>query len=98
MTLDEIADIQNLDMWLDVNGARMQSGSTRTMIFGVAHVVHYISQFMILEPGDVITTGTPPGVGMGKKPEPRYLAPGDVVRLGVEKLGEQQQSCVAWRS
>ena len=68
MTLDEIADIQNLDMWLDVNGARMQSGSTRTMIFGVAHVVHYISQFMILEPGDVITTGTPPGVGMGMKP------------------------------
>ena len=95
VTTDEIADVQNLDMWLDVNGERMQTGSTRTMIFGAAHVVHYISQFMILEPGDVITTGTPPGVGMGKKPA-RYLKAGEVITLGIEKLGTQKQTTVAW--
>ncbi len=94
VTLDEISDIQNLDMWLDVNGARMQTGSTKTMIFGVAHVVHYISQFMILEPGDVITTGTPPGVGMGMKP-PKYLKAGDKISLGIAGLGEQRQTVVA---
>jgi len=91
VTLDEISDIQNLDMWLDVNGARMQTGSTKTMIFGVAHLVHYISQFMILEPGDVITTGTPPGVGMGMKP-PKYLKAGDTISLGIANLGAQHQT------
>lgn len=96
VTPDEAGDVQSLGMWLDVNGERMQAGSTKTMVFGVTFLVAYISRFMELEPGDVITTGTPPGVGMGKKP-PRYLAPGDTVRLGIEKLGEQQQTCVAWQ-
>lgn len=96
VTLDEIEDVQNLDMWLDVNGKRMQTGSTKTMIFGVAHLVHYISQFMILEPGDVITTGTPPGVGIGMKP-PVFLKAGDKVRLGVDKLGVQEQLIVPWQ-
>ena len=82
-------------MWLDVNGERMQSGSTATMIFGVARLVSDISQFMVLEPGDVITTGTPPGVGDGKKP-PRYLKAGDTVSLGVDGLGQQAQRVVAW--
>jgi 2-keto-4-pentenoate hydratase/2-oxohepta-3-ene-1,7-dioic acid hydratase in catechol pathway len=95
-TKDEIRDPQNLDMWLDVNGERMQTGSTRTMIFGVAHLVSYVSRFMTLLPGDIITTGTPPGVGMGKKP-PRYLRPGDVITLGIAGLGEQRQTCVAWK-
>jgi 2-keto-4-pentenoate hydratase/2-oxohepta-3-ene-1,7-dioic acid hydratase in catechol pathway len=95
VTSDEIADPQALDMWLDVNGERMQNGNTRTMIFAVDHLVSYVSHFMTLMPGDVITTGTPPGVGMGKKP-PRYLKPGDQVRLGIAGLGEQQQRCVAW--
>ena len=95
VTADEIADPQNLSMWLDVNGERMQSGSTATMIFGVAKLVSDISQFMILEPGDVITTGTPPGVGDGKKP-PRYLKAGDTVSLGVDGLGQQAQRVVAW--
>jgi len=95
VTADEIADPQALDMWLDVNGERMQNGNTRTMIFPVDQLVSYVSHFMTLLPGDVITTGTPPGVGMGKKP-PRYLKPGDKVRLGIAGLGEQQQSCVAW--
>jgi 2,4-didehydro-3-deoxy-L-rhamnonate hydrolase len=90
VTKDEIADVQNLKMWLEVNGKRVQNGSTKTMIFGVRHLVHYISQFMILEPGDVITTGTPPGVGMGMKP-PRYLKGGDIMRVGIEGLGEQKQ-------
>ncbi len=94
VTPDEIADVQNLDMWLDLNGERMQTGSTRTMIFGVNFLVAYVSKFMILEPGDVITTGTPPGVGMAKKP-PRFLRPGDVMSLGVQGLGEQQQAVVA---
>ncbi len=96
VTSDEVGDPQNLSMWLDVNGKRQQTGSTRTMIFGVAHIVSYLSRFMTLEPGDVITTGTPPGVGMGKKPEPRYLKPGDVMSLGIEKLGEQKQTVYAW--
>jgi len=95
VTLDEIADIGNLDMWLDLNGERMQTGNSSTMIFAVPYLVHYLSQFMSLQPGDVISTGTPPGVGMGKKP-PRYLKPGDQVRLGIAGLGEQQQRCVAW--
>jgi 2-keto-4-pentenoate hydratase/2-oxohepta-3-ene-1,7-dioic acid hydratase in catechol pathway len=83
-------------MWLDVNGERQQTGTTRTMIFTVAHIVSYLSRFMTLEPGDVITTGTPPGVGMGKKPEARYLKPGDVITLGIEKLGDQKQTVYAW--
>ena len=95
VTKDEVPDPQNLSMWLDVNGERMQSGSTATMVFGVAKLVAEISQFMILEPGDVITTGTPPGVGDGKKP-PRYLKAGDTVSLGVDGLGQQAQRVVAW--
>jgi len=75
----------------------MQTGNTRTMIFSVAKIVSYLSHFMTLEPGDIITTGTPPGVGMGRKPEPTYLAAGDSIRLGIEKLGEQRQSVIAWR-
>ena len=97
VTRDEVGDVQNLDMWLDVNGERMQTGNTRTMIFSVAKIVSYVSHFMTLEPGDIITTGTPPGVGMGRKPEPIYLAAGDTMRLGIEKLGEQRQSVIAWR-
>jgi 2-keto-4-pentenoate hydratase/2-oxohepta-3-ene-1,7-dioic acid hydratase in catechol pathway len=95
VTADEIPDPQNLDLALDVSGQRMQTGNTRTMIFGVANLVHYVSQFMSLQPGDIITTGTPPGVGMGKKP-PRYLKPGDTMRLTVAGLGEQNQKVVAW--
>ena len=94
VTSDEIPDPQNLSMWLEVNGERVQAGSTRTMIFNLAQIVSYVSHFMILEPGDVITTGTPPGVGMGMKP-PRYLKPGDVMALGIEGLGEQRQRLVA---
>ncbi len=90
VTTDEIGDVQNLDMWCDVNGERMQTGNTRTMIFSVAHLVAYTSRFMRLDPGDVITTGTPPGVGMGKKP-PRFLKAGDRVRLHIEGLGTQEQ-------
>ncbi len=97
VTRDEVGDVQSLDMWLDVNGQRMQTGNTRTMIFSVAKIVSYVSQFMTLEPGDIITTGTPPGVGMGRKPEPLYLAPGDDMRLGIAKLGEQRQSVIPWR-
>jgi 2,4-didehydro-3-deoxy-L-rhamnonate hydrolase len=97
VTRDEVGDVQNLGMWLDVNGQRMQTGSTRTMIFGVAMLVSYISRFLTLEPGDIITTGTPPGVGAGKKPQPIFLKAGDSVRLGIEKLGEQQQQVIAWR-
>ena len=96
MTADEVADPQALNMWLEVNGERMQSGSTKTMIFGVAHIVWYCSQFMVLEPGDVIATGTPPGVGHGKKP-PRYLRQGDVVKLGIEGLGQQEQHVINFR-
>jgi 2,4-didehydro-3-deoxy-L-rhamnonate hydrolase len=91
VTRDEVPDPQKLDMWLDVNGERMQRGSTSTMVFGCAHLVSYVSQFMTLMPGDIITTGTPPGVGMGKKP-PRYLQSGDVITLGIAGLGEQRQN------
>lgn len=94
VTPDEIPDVQALDMFLELNGERMQTGSTRTMIFGPAYLVAYCSRFMVLEPGDVITTGTPPGVGMAKKP-PRFLRPGDRLRLGVAGLGEQHQNVVA---
>ncbi len=96
VTPDDIPDVQNLAMWLDVNGERMQTGNTSTMIFSCAHIVSYCSHFMILEPGDVITTGTPPGVGLGMKP-PRYLKPGDVVTLGIERLGEQRQQIRAYQ-
>ncbi|MBL8574119.1 MAG: fumarylacetoacetate hydrolase family protein [Hyphomicrobiaceae bacterium] len=96
VTRDEVPDPQDLGLWLDVNGERMQTGSTATMIFPVAHIVSYISNFMILEPGDVITTGTPPGVGLGKKP-PVFLKAGDVMVLGVDRLGAQKQKVVAWK-
>jgi 2,4-diketo-3-deoxy-L-fuconate hydrolase len=97
VTADEIKDPQNLDMWLDVNGVRKQTGNTRTMIFGVADIVADLSRYMTLVPGDVITTGTPPGVGMGMKPNPEYLKAGDVVTLGIAGLGEQKQKVVAYR-
>lgn len=90
VTSDEVADPQNLSLWLEVDGKRYQDGSTRTMVFGVAHLISYVSRFMSLQPGDVITTGTPPGVGMGQKP-PIYLRPGQTMRLGIEGLGEQMQ-------
>jgi 2-keto-4-pentenoate hydratase/2-oxohepta-3-ene-1,7-dioic acid hydratase in catechol pathway len=96
VTADEIKDPQALPMWLDVNGKRRQDGSTKTMIFGVAELVAYCSRFMTLWPGDLITTGTPPGVGMGAKPVPTYLKPGDEIRLSIEGLGEQQQRVYAW--
>ncbi|MCZ7562623.1 MAG: fumarylacetoacetate hydrolase family protein [Burkholderiales bacterium] len=95
VTTDEITNPQALDMWLDVNGERMQTGSTRTMIFGVAKIVSYCSHFMTLLPGDIIATGTPPGVGMGMKP-PSFLKPGDVMQLGIQGLGEQRQKIAAW--
>jgi len=102
VTRDEVPNPQNLAMWLDLNGQRMQSGSTKTMIFGVAKLVSYVSQFMTLEPGDVITTGTPPGVGMGIKkdgqPAPVYLKRGDVMTVGIEGLGEQNQKVVAFKA
>lgn len=94
VTPDEITDPQNLKMWLRVNGETMQDGSTATMVYGVAHLVSYLSGFMTLHPGDVISTGTPPGVGLGQKP-PRYLKPGDVVELGIDGLGSQRQEVVA---
>ena len=94
VTKDEVNDPQNLSMWLKVNGETMQNGSTQTMVYGVAFLVSYLSQFMSLHPGDVISTGTPPGVGLGMKP-PRYLRPGDVVELGIEGLGVQKQTFVA---
>jgi 2,4-didehydro-3-deoxy-L-rhamnonate hydrolase len=97
VTTDEIANVQRLDMWLDVNGKRMQKGNTRTMIFDVAKLVSYVSEFMTLMPGDVITTGTPPGVGLGMKP-PTYLKRGDVVTLGIEGLGEQRQEVIAFKA
>ena len=96
VTPDEIADVQALDMFLDVSGQRRQTGTTRTMIFGVRFLVHYISQFMTLYPGDVITTGTPPGVGLGIKPVPVFLKPGDDMHLGIQGLGEQRQKVVAY--
>jgi 2,4-diketo-3-deoxy-L-fuconate hydrolase len=97
VTPDEVGDLQSLDMWLEVNGRRMQTGNTRTMIFGVAEIVAYLSCFMTLHPGDLIATGTPPGVGLGQKPQPVYLKPDDEVRLGIDKLGVQQQRVIAWR-
>jgi len=96
VTADEVPNPQALSMWLDVNGKRMQNGSTKTMIFGVAQLVSYISRFMTLYPGDLISTGTPPGVGMGMKPNPVYLKPGDTMRVGIQGLGEQQQRVFAW--
>ena len=96
VTADEVPDPQALAMWLDVNGTRRQTGSTKTMIFGVAHLVSYISRFMTLMPGDLITTGTPPGVGMGAKPVPTYLKAGDEIKLGIQGLGEQHQKVYAW--
>ena len=97
VTKDEIADPQRLNMWLTVNGERRQNGTTATMVFGVAHLVWYCSQFFVMEPGDVIITGTPPGVGMGMKPAPKFLQAGDVVRLGIDGLGEQQQRVVKFK-
>ncbi|MBX3605634.1 MAG: fumarylacetoacetate hydrolase family protein [Piscinibacter sp.] len=96
VTADEVGDPQNLSMFLEVNGHRYQKGSTKTMIFGVAQLVSYVSRFMTLYPGDLISTGTPPGVGMGVKPAPVYLKAGDTMRLGIEKLGEQTQTVHAW--
>ena len=93
VTKDEVADVQKLSMWLDVNGKRCQTGSTSTMIFSIAKCISYVSQFLTLLPGDIITTGTPPGVGTGMKP-PQYLNVGDVVTLGIESLGEQRQEIV----
>ena len=95
VTADEVPDPQALDLWLDLNGQRMQTGNTRTMVFGVAELVSYISRFMTLYPGDLIITGTPPGVGLGHKP-PLFLKPGDEMRLGITGLGEQRQRVHAW--
>jgi ureidoglycolate lyase len=95
VTRDEVADPQDLSMWLEVDGHRYQDGSTRTMVYGVAHLVHYVSQFMSLQPGDIISTGTPPGVGMGQTPQV-FLREGQTVRLGIEGLGEQGQTAIAW--
>lgn len=101
VTRDELANPQKLDMWLDLNGERMQSGSTKTMVFSVAKIISYVSQFMTLEPGDIITTGTPPGVGMGKKkggkPAPIFLKKGDVMTAGIDGLGEQRQLVVSFK-
>jgi 2,4-diketo-3-deoxy-L-fuconate hydrolase len=95
VTKDEIFDVQDLDLYLELNGKRMQSGNTSTMIFTVAHIVSYLSRFMTLEPGDIITTGTPPGVGLGRSPQ-RFLKKGDKLRLGIAGIGEQQQEVVAY--
>ena len=96
VTADEVGDVQSLSMWLEVNGHRYQKGSTKTMIFGAAEIVSYLSRFMTLNPGDLITTGTPPGVGLGVKPNPVFLKPGDTMRVYIEKLGEQFQTVHAW--
>ena len=96
VTSDEVGDPQSLSLWLDINGERMQSGNTRTMIFGVSELVSYLSRFMTLEPGDIITTGTPPGVGMAKKP-PVFLKDGDLIEVGADKLGTQTQRVYEWR-
>lgn len=95
VTQDEVADPQALGMYLEVNGTRYQDGSTSTMVYGVAHIVAYVSQFMSLHPGDIISTGTPPGVGIGQKPKPIYLRPGDKIELGIEGLGVQTQTVVS---
>lgn len=97
VTADEVGDPQNLGMWLDLNGQRKQTGNTCTQVFSVAEVVSYLSTIMTLLPGDLITTGTPPGVGLGQKPDPIYLKAGDKVRLGIEKLGVQEQLVIPWR-
>ena len=94
VTRDEVDDPQAMGMWLTVNGKTMQDGSTKTMVYGVAHIISYLSQFMSLQPGDVISTGTPPGVGMGQKPQ-QYLRPGDVVELGIAGLGQQRQTVIS---
>ena len=94
VTRDEVDDPQAMGMWLTVNGKTMQDGSTKTMVYGVAHIISYLSQFMSLQPGDVISTGTPPGVGMGQKPQ-QYLQPGDVVELGIAGLGQQRQTVIS---
>ncbi len=96
VTADEVPDPQNLNLWLEVDGHRYQSGSTSTMVFGVAHLISYLSRFMSLQPGDIISTGTPPGVGLGQKP-PVYLRPGNVMRLGIDGLGEQRQTVISYR-
>jgi 2-keto-4-pentenoate hydratase/2-oxohepta-3-ene-1,7-dioic acid hydratase in catechol pathway len=96
VTRDEVPDPQSLAMWLEVNGRRFQNGSTKTMVFGVATLVSYISRFMTLHPGDLISTGTPPGVGLGQKPAAIFLKPGDEMRLSIEGLGEQRQKVHAW--
>ena len=96
VTADDVPDPQALSMWLEVNGRKVQNGSTKTMVFGVAHLVSYISRFMTLMPGDLISTGTPPGVGMGQKPNAWYLKAGDTMRLGIEGLGQQDQRVFAW--
>ncbi len=95
VTRDEVADPQDLGLWLSVDGQKYQDGTTRTMVFGVAHLVHYISQFMSLQPGDIIATGTPPGVGMGQTPQ-TFLRAGQVMELGIEGLGQQRQRTIAW--
>ncbi len=95
VTREEVPDPQNLHLWLEVDGKRYQDGTTKTMVFGVAHLVSYLSRFMSLQSGDIISTGTPPGVGMGQKPQ-KYLRPGNVMRLGIDGLGEQRQEVVAW--
>lgn len=97
VTADEVPDPQNLGMWLEVDGHRYQNGSTKTMVYGVAHLVHYVSQFMSLQPGDVISTGTPPGVGMGQSPQV-YLREGQVMELGIDGLGAQRQRTIAWNA
>jgi 2,4-diketo-3-deoxy-L-fuconate hydrolase len=97
VTPDEVGDPQNLEMFLNLNGRRMQSGNTQRMIFPVRHLIAYVSQFMTLYAGDLLITGTPPGVGLGHKPEPIFLRPGDEMHLGIEKLGEQRQKVVGWR-
>ena len=96
VTADEVGDPQTLSMWLEVNGQRYQNGSTRTMVFGAAEIVSYLSRFMTLEPGDLITTGTPPGVGMGVKPQPVFLKAGDTMQVYIDKLGLQRQMVHAW--
>lgn len=95
-TADEIPDPENLAMWLTVNGETKQNGNSNKLIFGIAHLVSYLSEFMTLEPGDIVSTGTPPGVGMGSKP-PQFMKPGDVVELGIEGLGTSRQTAVAWK-
>lgn len=97
VTKDEVGDVQNLEMWLNVNGKRMQTGNTTTMIFDCATLVSYVSEFMVLLPGDIITTGTPPGVGMGMSPQV-WLQEGDVIELGIEKLGSQRHKVIAWNA